>query len=47
MFGFLWFNNISSDLETVAVASLYAVVGSFLVLVISSIIDNEVQTENL
>ena len=38
MFGFLWFNNRTSDLETMAVASLYAVTGVLFVLVISSII---------
>lgn len=38
MFGFLWFNNRSSDLETMAVASLYAVTGALFILVISSII---------
>ena len=38
MCGFLWFNNKSSDLETMAVASLYAVTGALFVLVISSII---------
>lgn len=37
MFGFLWFNNKSDDLETVAVASLYAVTGASVVLVFSSI----------
>lgn len=37
MFGFLWFNNQSSDLETVAVASLYAAAGALFVSVISSI----------
>lgn len=37
MFGFKWFNNSSCDLETVAVASLYAVAGALFVLVISSI----------
>lgn len=37
MFGILWFHNRSSDLETMAVASLYAGVGALLVVVISSI----------
>lgn len=37
MFGFKWFNNISCDITTVAVASLYAIAGAWLVLVISSI----------
>lgn len=38
MFGFLWFNNKSGDLETMAVTSLYAVTGALFALVISSII---------
>lgn len=38
MFGFLWFNNKSDDLETMAVASLFAAIGALFVLVISSII---------
>lgn len=38
MFGFLWFNNKSDDLESMAVASLYAVTGVLFVLAISSII---------
>lgn len=38
MFGFLWFNNKSCDLETMAVASLYAATGALFVLVIASII---------
>ena len=37
MWGFLWFNNISSYLETVAVAFLYAITGALIVLAISSI----------
>ena len=35
--GFLWFKNISHDLETVAIASLYAITGALIVLAISSI----------
>ncbi|MBO5296515.1 MAG: hypothetical protein J6B03_02850 [Candidatus Homeothermus sp.] len=35
--GFLWFKNISNDLETVAIASLYAISGALIVLAISSI----------
>lgn len=38
MFGFLWFNNKSGDIETMAVASLYAAMGALFVVVISSII---------
>ncbi len=37
MWGFLWFKNISNDLETVAIASLYAISGALIVLAISSI----------
>ena len=37
MRGFLWFNNISNDLETVGVASLHAIIGALIVLAISSI----------
>lgn len=37
LFGFLWFNYKSDDLETMAVATLYAIVGALFVLVISSI----------
>lgn len=37
MCGFLWYNNRSNDPETVAIASLYAVAGTLLVLVFSSI----------
>lgn len=37
MWGFLWFKNISHDLETVAIASLYAITGALIVLAISSI----------
>lgn len=37
MWGFLWFNNISNDFETIAVTSLYAVAGALFVLVISLI----------
>lgn len=37
MRGFLWFKNISNDLETVAIASLYAISGALIVLAISSI----------
>lgn len=37
MWGFLWFKNISNDFETVAIASLYAISGALIVLVISSI----------
>lgn len=36
MWGFLWFKNISHDLETVAIASLYAITGALIVLAISS-----------
>lgn len=37
MFGFLWFNNKSGNLETMAVASLYAIVGALFVFVLSLI----------
>ena len=37
MFGFLWFNNKSADLETMAVASMCAATDAMLVLVMSSI----------
>lgn len=37
MWGWLWFNNIFHELEIVAVTSLYAGAGAFLVLVVSSI----------
>ncbi len=35
--GFLWFNNKSSNLETIAVASLCAVIGAVIVFAISAI----------
>lgn len=35
--GFLWFNNKSSDLETIAVASLCAVIGAVIVFTVSAI----------
>lgn len=38
LFGFLWFHNRSNDLETTAIASLYAIIGALFVLAISSII---------
>ena len=35
--GFLWFNNKSSNLETIAVASLCAVIGAVIVFTVSAI----------
>ena len=37
IFGFLWFNNKSSDLETMAVASLCAVIGALIVFTLSAL----------
>ena len=44
--GFLWFNNKSSDLETIAVASLCAVIGAVIVFTVSAIMIMKFKHQN-
>lgn len=45
--GFLWFNNKSSDLETIAVASLCAVIGAVIVFTVSAIMIMKFKHKNV